>query len=282
MSNRLTRCGFTLIELLVVTALIGLLIALLLPAVQAAREAANRISCVNNLEQIGLAMHGYHDRTGSFPWGYVSGIAADGADLGPGWGWAASLLEDLEQNNLHARARFDLDISHPANATVRVQSLNVFLCPSDGRSGTFTPEDSPVPVAHANYAGLFGSNELEDGPGLGNGVFYRNSRTRIAEVMDGLSNTLLIGERGRRDSRATWVGAVTAADEAPSLAVGDTGTPPNSPEADEDDFSSRHAQGANFLFADGSVRPIRDSIHRSVWNALATRAGGEPISAGDY
>src|SRR4051812_23447097 len=110
---------------------------------------------------------------GVFPPGYASGIAADGEDLGPGWGWAASLLEDLEQNNLHGRARFDLDISHPANATARTQSLNVFLCPSDGRSGSFTPEDSPVPVVHANYAGLFGSNELADSPGHGDGVFYR-------------------------------------------------------------------------------------------------------------
>jgi len=104
----------------------------------------------------------------------------------------------------------------------------------------------------------------------------------VAEVRDGLSNTLLVGERGRRDSRATRAGAVTGADEAPSLVLGDTGTLPSSPEVDEDDFSSGTPRGPTSLFVGGSVRPIRDSIHPSVWNALATRAGGEPISAGGY
>ena len=106
---------------------------------------------------------------GVFPPGYASGIAADGEDPGPGWGWAASLLEDLEQNNLHARARFDLDISHPANATARTQSLHVFPGPPDGRSGTFTPEDSPVPVAHANHAGRSAATNSRTAPATATG-----------------------------------------------------------------------------------------------------------------
>jgi prepilin-type N-terminal cleavage/methylation domain-containing protein/prepilin-type processing-associated H-X9-DG protein len=274
--------GFTLIELLVVIAIIGVLVAVLLPAVQTAREAARRVQCTNNLKQFGLALHNYHDRVGTFPPGYVARVAKDGTDLGPGWGWAACLLGDLEQVNLQNQVRFELDIGDPANATARTDSLSVFLCPSDGRSGTFIPEDSAAAVAHANYAGVFGSNELKDGPGIGNGTFHRNSRIRIADLTDGLSNTLLVGERGRRVSVATWPGAVPDADEAPSLVLGDSGTTPNSPNADKDDFSSRHPQGANFLFADSSVRPIKDSISPAVWNALATRAGGEPVSAGDF
>lgn len=282
MLNLHLRRGFTLIELLVVIAMIGMLIALLLPAVQAAREAARRIQCTNNLKQIGIALHNYHDRVGAFPPGYVSRIANDGTDDGPGWGWAACLLADLEQASLHAGIHFDLDIGDATNATARTTSLSAHLCPSDGRSGTFNPDDSAAIVAHASYAGCFGSNELENEPGLGNGMFYRNSRTRGAEVTDGLSNTLMVGERARRNSVSTWPGAVPDADEAPSLVLGDTGTTPNSPHADADDFSSRHPHGANFLFADGSVHPIRNTINPAVWNSLATRAGGEPISTGDF
>src|SRR5262245_61507609 len=84
--------------------------------------------------------------------------------------------------------------------------------PGEGRSPP-RRVDSPAPVAHANYAAVFGSNELEDKPGVGNGVFFRNSRTRVAEAIHGLSNTRLVGERGNRSSRATWTGAVTGADE---------------------------------------------------------------------
>src|SRR5947209_6027641 len=122
--------GFTLIELLVVIAIIGTLIGLLLPAVQRVRESASLLRCKNNLKQIGLALHSFHDRTGSFPPGYQSQVAADHSDLGPGWGWAAFLLTDLEQDNLQRRIRFDLQISDPANAAVRVMVLPILVCPS--------------------------------------------------------------------------------------------------------------------------------------------------------
>lgn len=275
MARHPLRDGFTLIELLVVIAVIAVLIALVLPAVQRVRETANHVQCRNQLRQVGLALHGYHDRMGRFPSGYASAVAADGSDLGPGWGWAAYLLDDLEQGNLRRSIRFDLDVGHALNTDPRMVSLPVLRCPSDERTGTFTAAGSTVQVAHASYVGMFGSNELANNPGVGNGVFYRNSRTRVVDIADGTSNTILAGERGRANSRATWTGAVTGADEAPALVIGDAGTPPNAPDADEDDFSSRHIQGANFLLADGSVRGISNSIAVSVWQALATRAGGE-------
>src|SRR5262245_9890838 len=124
------RRGFTLIELLVVIAIIAILLALLVPAVQKIREAAARLQCQNNLKQIGVALHSYHDRNKRFPPGYQSAVAADNSDLGPGWGWAAFLLPDLEQGNLHQQINFNADLGASVNAAARVRSLAIFRCPS--------------------------------------------------------------------------------------------------------------------------------------------------------
>src|SRR5688500_3927441 len=119
------RKAFTLIELLVVIAIIAILIALLLPAVQKVREAYHRLQCKNNLKQIGIALHSYHDRTKRFPPGYAANVVG-GMERGPGWGWAAYLLDDLEQGNLRRQISFGLDISHGANAFARVQGLAIY------------------------------------------------------------------------------------------------------------------------------------------------------------
>src|SRR5271165_2207938 len=122
--------AFTLIELLVVIVIISVVIALLLPAVQAAREAARRAQCLNNLKQIGLAMHNYHGSHDTFPPGYLSntqGNQPNGQEIGPGWGWATTILSNLDQGPLYNAVNFTLPTTDPGSRTVRSSSLSVFL-----------------------------------------------------------------------------------------------------------------------------------------------------------
>ena len=311
------RRGFTLIELLVVIAIISVLIGLLLPAVQKVREAAARAQCKNNLRQIGLALHAYHDRMNGFPPAYFSNLtpgtqpsAPDGDctwnEIGPGWGWGAYLLNDLEQNNLFQQIRFDLDIKDPANAAARALTLKVYVCPSEPRPDPFTVTaaggGSLVVVAHSSYVGMNGApNGVTSDAYDNNGAFLRNMRFLMKDITDGLSNTLFIGERCTAMSNTTWVGAVPGAivpdlkysdlgdqlanaegDPALVLAHGSTSHLPNNPLVmDADATSSFHIQGVNFLFGDASVQSINSSIDPFVYQALCTRNGGEAI-AGDW
>jgi prepilin-type N-terminal cleavage/methylation domain-containing protein/prepilin-type processing-associated H-X9-DG protein len=294
------RSAFTLIELLVVIAIIAILISLLLPAVQKVREAAQRSQCMNNLKQIGLALHNYHDVNKHFPAGYISSTNPDGSENGPGWGWAAYLLPYLEQDNLYRQIRFDRDIRDPVNAPARTTFLPIFACPSDPMVlQQFTVVDDSgaavCEVAWGSYTAVNGNGGVSDHAGDNDGPFLRNITFRIASITDGLSNTLFVGERATTMSLATWVGAVpggvvpsrrdpTAAEAAAALVLSHCGPHlPNNPDVtDADAFSSGHIQGVNFLFGDGSVHMISSSIPTAIYDALASRAGGEPISGNDY
>ena len=202
---------------MVVVAIIGLLVGLLLPAVQAARRA----QCKNNLRQIGLAMLNYEGALGAFPPGFVSRSAAtNGPGLGPGWGWGAMVLPYLEQTSV--RVDFTRDIADPANAQARLMQLPIFSCPSDpsGEPTFMVANESGVEqtqLAFANYVAVGGTFEVTAFPDTGTGVMFRNRSIKIAEIIDGTSQTLLVGERASRQSpQTTWVGAVTNASVPPN------------------------------------------------------------------
>jgi prepilin-type processing-associated H-X9-DG protein len=301
-----------LIELLVVIAIIGALIALLLPAVQAAREAARRAQCSNNLKQIGLAMHNYHASHDVFPPGYITLTltpALDSPETGPGWGWGTMLLNNLEQPALYNTVNFSLPITDPASQTVRTVALSVFLCPSStGAIGPITLRDAKGTIlvsdlSAGQYVASAGQWEIEEFPAQNNGVFYRNSHNGLRDILDGSSATLMAGERSRNLADASWVGIipfsqvctnpnwkVQGCETAAVLTLAHTGPSPNQlwvdvpnyKAAQADDYWSLHPGGCNFLFCDGSVRFIKETIDPRIFSFLSTRAGGEVISADQF
>jgi prepilin-type N-terminal cleavage/methylation domain-containing protein/prepilin-type processing-associated H-X9-DG protein len=233
------RAGFTLIELLVVIAIIAVLIGLLLPAVQAAREAARRAQCTNNLKQVGLALSNYEGTHGCIVSGYlssmipltvapVSGYNPDPQTLdnGPGWGWMSLLLPFAEQTTISNATNFNLPTWVLDNTTVVTVTLNVALCPSaNNPTPTCRMVDAGgnlLPVANsqfarANYQYNMGWNDTSitpastsyDDPVLGcNGPIYRNSGVKFAGVSDGLSNTVFAGEKSPYLADASWVGII--------------------------------------------------------------------------
>ncbi len=286
------RRGFTLIELLVVIAIVAVLIALLLPAVQQAREAARRSQCQNNLKQIGLALHNYHDTNQTFPQGWI-GVTANQPDVNGlnGWGWASKLLHRIEQPALYHAINFKLSVSNAANTANIVRAVPVFRCPSDSSTEIWALKNAMgttlATLATANYVGNFGTNDLDAclsfTPGMtcqGDGVLMHNQRIRLADIRDGTSSTLMVGERKTRadlDWHSTWAGVVAGGDESFQRVLGVTDHVPNSPAAHFDDFSSSHATGSFFVMADGHVKLITSNIDQNVYKRLSTRGGNEPV-----
>ncbi len=294
--------GLTIVELLVVIGIVAVLIGLLLPAVQTAREAARRVDCQNNVRQISLALQQHHETFGRLPPGWE----ARQANGDPGWGWSSRLLGYFEHEALktgsgpgagpggpHSGGK---PISDPANRRLRESPIALLLCPSDpsdelfllprgsggggggGGGGGSGPGGPPMfLLARANYSGVFGVGPIERNPREGRGLFFQNSRLRFADILDGQSNTLLVGERSSRLDSATWVGAVPGAYRGMARIVGTAGTVPNHVLNDFADFGSHHPFGANFAMADGSVRLINDEIDLAVYQALATRDGRERV-----
>jgi prepilin-type N-terminal cleavage/methylation domain-containing protein/prepilin-type processing-associated H-X9-DG protein len=311
------RVGFTLVELLVAIAIIGLLVALLLPAVQAAREGARRAQCANNLKQLGTAFHLFHDVNQRFPAAYES---LDGPnfglpdpqtrDRGPGWAWGMRLLPYLEELALYETLDAKLPCWHPANAAAVETRLEVFLCPSASEA------DGPMKVKNdagdtlavfgrSCYVASVGQEEpwgrtADDYSGIVDGPLYRNSRTSAKDVSDGLSRTVFLGEHHPVLSSKTWVGVVPGAMVCPSVHFafsacdyaatlvqvhsGPAATevppsihPPNSPLCHVCQMYSEHPGGCHVMMGDGSVRFINEMIYQPLWAALSSASKDDVI-----
>lgn len=223
------RTGFTLVELLVVLTIIGVLVALLLPAVQAAREAARRMSCQNNLKQIVLSLQNYHDQFEVLPPGYIAHDIPEAApstnETGTGYGWFTLLLPFIEQRSLHRELDFKADCREPRNLEHGSIAFGANQCPTDplssyGASFVVTSGGRDLQLGRASYVGMYGYGDVTLRPGAptGPGVLYRNSAVRMAMIHDGTSHTIVVGERAQQhrftddgsmvDASSTWYAAV--------------------------------------------------------------------------
>lgn len=291
------RRAFTLIELLVVIAIIAVLIALLLPAVQQAREAARRAQCINNLKQLGIALHNYHDTSNTLPPGWI-GVQGGGPDMegGSGFSWAYHLLPYIDQAPIYNQSNGTVSLLDPSNDVLRKTYFPAFRCPSDSgpNSWEIMEEDNPTTVittlTTSNYVGSFGTEGAEDicvNPPFpaaqcsGDGIFSHNSKVRLADIVDGTSNTIILGEH-RTDRglgwNSSWYGFIPGGEEATARFLGVADHTPNHRAQHIDDFSSSHVGGVHMLFGDGRVRFVTENIDLNVFRSLATRIGGEVVS----
>jgi prepilin-type N-terminal cleavage/methylation domain-containing protein/prepilin-type processing-associated H-X9-DG protein len=304
------RRAFTLIELLVVITIIGILIALILPAVQSAREASRRLQCANNLKQIGLALENYSSVYGAYPPGWVDSQPGFGPPL---WGWGARLLGFLEQSPIVADDLLSKYFATRATATVQTTKLSVFLCPSSPGGGLVERSVGGLgpfgfaEFAPSNYVGSAGDKNPADFPQSSRGIFFWNSAVSSASILDGTSSTLLVGERSRDLSDATWSGGFLGQnctgpswpvqvcdDSILSFTLSHAGPPkstsaggqlpqvPNDRRPGPSGYRSLHPGGCNFLFCDGSVRFVKETVNPPAFAALASRASGEVVGGDQY
>jgi len=288
--------GFTLVELLVVIAIIGTLVALLLPAVQHAREAARRSSCANNTKQIGLAIAGFQLSKICYPPSNTDTLLVwdDGGVL-RNQSWASVILPYFEEGGLADKVDFTISSMAAANQTAAGISLPAYRCPSyTGPALTVDSHYPPGKYAIGNYVSI-GATDVDHLYSVGlkpEGVIYPVSKTRPVDVTDGLSKTMFIAE-SREERMRVWIDGRTAAYTALPYGNGSPvfGTAVSAlnykPYYDDGDVdceygpSSAHYGGVHHLFGDGSVHFLADKISASVYVALCTRAGGEVIDDDD-
>jgi len=279
-----SRSAFTLVELLVVIAIIGVLVALLLPAVQAAREAARRCSCLNNISQLALAVHNHEFSTEHLPAGVINPDGPIRSEPeGQHVSWLVQILPYVEQNN--AYQLFDQSAGAYAriNSEIRSLHINSFICPSF--PGDIFNEDETA--ARTTYAGCH--NDVESPIDAdNNGLLFLNSKLRYTDILDGSSQTILFGEYRAGLDELGWVSGTRATlrntgkfDESYRWRRRGEPKPPAAGPLEVGGFSSAHPSTILFAFADGSCRPIRDNIELPVLQQLGHRADGKLLK-GDY
>jgi prepilin-type processing-associated H-X9-DG protein len=289
------RRGFTtltLLEVMVVISIILVLICLLLPAVNAAREAARRCSCVNNIMQLGIGLESYYVVHGVLPPGVVNDTdPIKNVASGYHFGWMTQILPYVDRRSLWNHLDYSVSVYDPANLTCRQMLISSFLCPSDPG-----PKRDIDGSAMTNYAACHNDRESPIGS-KNNGVFFLNSAIRPDDILDGSAYTIFVGEKRILGAELGWAsgtratlrntggfavagtggvplaGSVIDADEGPR-----EGEPPDPVGA----FSSSHPGGMNFCFGDGSVRFVKSSISARVFRCMANRADGEIFDGGMY
>ncbi|MFM9963381.1 MAG: DUF1559 domain-containing protein [Planctomycetaceae bacterium] len=285
--------GFTLIELLIVVALIAVLSALCLPAIQHARDEARRAHCRNNLKQFGLALHNYHDSHKVFPPGWTQYHPQPGPETR--FGWTVFILPYIDQAPLYKQLNFGTQRAEPLS--LFQTRLAAYRCPEDpspdtnaqrGEFGTMNYSANFGPVAPPRW---MANGLTEFWPGQAptltetNGLAFLNSRVSIREIRDGTSNTILVGERSATSGAAIWMGVRGNEFETDQVTDCSPGHEINSGDAG---FSSRHIGGAQFVFCDGTVRFLNEKIESGpgeqqqmkTYQKLSHRADGNPI--GDF
>lgn len=312
---RTPRRAFTLIELLVVIAIIAILIGLLLAAVQQVRAAAARLQCQNNLKQLALAMHNHHDARGWFPVGLLAVDDPPRNYAGKTNLWV-EVLPYVEQENLQKqwdRTDYRRNIGH-ARATA-AQAIKILICSADAMEGPVhnLRLDPPYawmngPYGMSSYGGNGGTRTFSPEHATRDGIFHTGSQVRLADVLDGASHTVLLGERYHRDAEydrltgtydpgyyplasfGPWGSAMHPSGSVADVLLGAPITinwlvPPGTDLGDYawldnrlSNFGSGHRGGANFAFADGSVRYLSDRTALATLQALCTRAGGEVVN----
>ncbi len=307
------RRAFTLVELLVVIAIIGMLISLMLPAVQAARSAAHRTRSQSNLRQLGIAIALHHDNQGNYPPGYTAAVGSSGTDPAtldapPGWAWGSYLLPYMDQIPLADQLDRGLPCWHPTNAALVRTEIPVFINPAAPNQGTILVKNGSGQIlatfGRSHYVANSGHDEgwaydppLASWAGVANGPFYRNSRVSSGMVTDGLSNTVFLGEHTTISDK-TWVGVVptaevcpidperfpfSACDGAATLVLCHSGPAATEPGIiHPPSFPTCHVcqmyspwEGGNVLLGDGSVRFVSVKVDLDTWAAINSMNAGD-------
>jgi prepilin-type N-terminal cleavage/methylation domain-containing protein/prepilin-type processing-associated H-X9-DG protein len=293
------KTAFSLIELLVVIAIVATMIGLLLPAVQRVREAAARAKCANNLKQMGLALLNHHDTKRVFPRGGYATIdvpqAATATDVAipSKLSWSASVLPWLEQDAVYRGIRGDLPYTDPANLAAGQTVLAVFLCPTSPNGSLYRatpdlPASATNQYARSDYGALNGERGLRSPMATNSperGVLIVAANLSLADVTDGASQTILVGE-APEGIHSIWISVHNVFDQSAPVSERSS---PTSPYPScwipgefcdySQEITSYHPGGAQTVFADGSVHFLRTAMDNAILAALCSRAGGEPVGA---